>query len=170
MSAGASRLDEWLSLQPQAAKLVIRGNHDPYDATFPLSGAIYVTTPRSVTLGGVTFACVPFGKGPLRGGLPEGEVLVTHMPPKRLLDKCNSGENAGDESIRSAVRKARDKPALWLFGHIHEAAGAARVRLGSRADGATVLLNAANANPGPARKLVKGPVVVDLEVEDRDKA
>ena len=63
MCAGAARLDEWLSQQPQAAKLVIRGNHDPYDVDFPLSGAIYVTTPRSVTLGGVTFACVPYGKG-----------------------------------------------------------------------------------------------------------
>ena len=95
---------------------------------------------------------------------PEGDILVTHVPPSRLLDRTNGGEFAGDDSLRTAVRKAKDKPRLWLFGHIHEAAGAARVRLGSRSDGATTLLNAANANPGIARRLITGAVAVDLEV------
>ena len=167
----AARLDEWLSRQPQKHKLVVRGNHDPVNATFPLSGALYVSTPRSVTFdhlaagGSLTVACVPWtSKGPLRGGLPEGSVLVSHAPPKHVLDRATSGEAVGDESLRAAARKARVKPSLWCFGHIHEGTGAARVRFGTRADDATTLVNAANANPGMARKLVIGPVVVDFEL------
>ena len=161
---GAAALDEWLSRQPHRSKLVVRGNHDPPDASFPRSGAVYVTSPRSLRLEDVNFGVVPYSKGPLRGGLPEGDVLVSHVPPSRLLDRTNGGEFAGDDSLRTAVRRAKDKPRLWLFGHIHEAAGAARVRLGSRSDGATTLLNAANANPGIARRLITGAVAVDLEV------
>ena len=161
---GAARLDAWLSKQPQKHKLVIRGNHDPVTASFPLSRALYVTSPSSVRLGGLTFACVPYTKGPLRGALPIGDILVSHVPPKRILDRTSSGEDAGDESLRTAVKRARDKPRLWLFGHIHEASGACRVRFGARAEPATTLVNAACANPGAARKMVAGPVVLDLEV------
>ena len=62
------------------------------------------------------------------------------------------------------VRRSRDKPRVWLFGHIHESAGACRVRFGARSDGATTLVNAANANPGQAKRLILGPIVLDLEV------
>ena len=31
--------DQWLAAQPHKVKLVIRGNHDPRSATFPVSGA-----------------------------------------------------------------------------------------------------------------------------------
>ena len=161
----AEALDVWLAAQPQPHKLVLRGNHDPYDTRFPRSGAKYVTSPQSVRLGAVTFACVPYSKGPLRGLLPKGEVLVSHVPPKRVLDKTYTGEDAGDDSLRKAVKDARDKPRVWLFGHIHEGAGAARVRFGARRDDATTLVNAANANPGPAKRLVTGPVVLELEVD-----
>ena len=130
---------------------------------FPLSGAKYITNVGEVEACGISFACVPYTRGPLRGGLPRGEVLVSHSPPKPVLDRANSGEDAGDDSLRSAVRRSREKPRLWLFGHIHEGAGAARVRFGVRSDGATTLVNAANANPGPAKRLIKGPVVIDFE-------
>ena len=60
------------------------------------------------------------------GEVTKGDVLVSHLPPKNLLDRTYSGVHAGDEQLRSAVKKKRSKPALWLFGHIHEGAGAAR--------------------------------------------
>jgi hypothetical protein len=133
------------------------------------------------------------------------------VPPKRLLDRTSSGDEAGDESLRSAVRKSRDKPRVWLCGHIHEGAGACRVRcarcsstlpreplvwrdederereprmsivrragaawvrrgrFGARQDGATTLVNAANANPGAATRLVSGPIVMDLEVAPAER-
>ena len=99
-----ARLDSWLSRQPQPTKLVLRGNHDPSVGAFPLSGARYVTSPTTVEAANVTFALVPYFKGPLRGHLPTGDVLVTHEPPKRVLDRTCSGEDAGDESLRAAVR------------------------------------------------------------------
>ncbi len=159
----AARLDAWLSQLDAPTKLVLRGNHDPPLAAFPRSGARYVTSVTALEAAGLTFALVPYSKGPLRGKLPAADVLVSHVPPKRILDKATSGEEAGDDSLRTAVRRAPRKPRLWLFGHIHEGAGAARARFGTRADAATVLVNAANANPGMARRLIQGPVVIDVE-------
>ena len=77
--------------QPHPTKIVLRGNHDPHDASFPLSKALYYTAPASLTAAGVTFALVPFMRrgSPLRErGLPSGEILATHLPPKQVLDRC----------------------------------------------------------------------------------
>jgi hypothetical protein len=160
----AARLDEWLSRLEAPTKLVLRGNHDPPVAAFPLSGATYVTSVSQFEAAGLSFTLVPYCKGPLRGKLPPSDVLVSHVPPKRVLDRATGGEEAGDDSLRTAVRRATRKPRLWLFGHIHEGAGAARVRFGTRADPATVLVNAANANPGIARRLIQGPVMIEVEM------
>jgi Icc-related predicted phosphoesterase len=99
--------------------------------------------------------------GRLRGRLPAAEVLISHVPPRGILDACISGQHAGSDCLRKAVEKGATKPRVWLCGHIHEAAGAERVRFG-RGVPATVVVNAANANPGLAKRLVLGPVVVDL--------
>ncbi|KAH6662248.1 hypothetical protein B0J14DRAFT_496237, partial [Halenospora varia] len=48
-------------------------------------------------------------------------VVLTHGPPRTILDGCRSG-NVGCESLLRAVSKAR--PRLCGFGHVHEAAGA----------------------------------------------
>ncbi len=54
--------------------------------------------------------------------IPEGlDVLISHGPPFGLLDKTNSGWNAGDEYLRDAINIK--KPRYHVFGHIHEAAG-----------------------------------------------
>ena len=124
-TAAAARLDEWLSKQPQQHKIIIRGNHDPFDVKFPLSNAVYVTSPISLHLGGVTFACVPYSRGPLRGTLPKGEVLVTHVPPKRLLDRTYTGEEAGDQSLRKAVKTRATSRGFGCLGtYMREAARA----------------------------------------------
>lgn len=83
-------------------------------------------------------------------------VLVCPMPP------------LPDVSGHASIPRCAERCCLRASLHcertdIHEAAGAARVRFGARADPATTLLNAANANPGRARRLVLGAVVVDLE-------
>ncbi|KAL4777037.1 Metallo-dependent phosphatase-like protein [Aspergillus nidulans var. acristatus] len=70
---------------------------------------------------------------------PGVDVLLTHGPPKGILDQVvGSGESVGCEHLYRAVRRAR--PALHVFGHIHEGYGARRVeweRSGPDSDTAT---------------------------------
>jgi len=183
VSAHHRCFDGWLAAQPHKHKVVIAGNHDPADANFPRSNAIYVGAgSRSVEVGGVTFALVPYFREESRTttsrsastrtevhkvkhrhfSLPKGEVLVSHSPPHRVLDRCGSGAHAGSSYLRKLVERAEVKPALWLCGHIHEDRGIARVCFGDEQQ-PTVVVNAANANPGIARRLVQGALVIDLE-------
>ncbi|KAL6232314.1 Metallo-dependent phosphatase-like protein [Aspergillus navahoensis] len=59
-------------------------------------------------------------------GYPGIDILLTHGPPKGILDQVvGSGESVGCEHLYRAVKRAR--PALHVFGHIHEGYGARRV-------------------------------------------
>jgi hypothetical protein len=53
---------------------------------------------------------------------PETEILLTHGPPRGILDTIYSGENVGCEELITRLRGIR--PRLHVFGHIHEAHGA----------------------------------------------
>jgi len=183
VEAALAKFDAWLASQPHTHKIVIAGNHDPATAHFPLSGAVYAgRAPRSIEVAGVTIGLVPYFREHIRKtrwisgkprvhvekvkhkhfALPRGEVLVTHSPPHGIVDRCGSGEHGGSPYLRALMSRAAVKPALWICGHIHEARGAAVVHFGRGGHERTVVLNAANANSGIARRLVHGAVVVDL--------
>lgn len=49
------------------------------------------------------------------------DILVTHGPPARILDKCKDGRIVGCEDLLSVVEEF--KPKFHLFGHIHEGYG-----------------------------------------------
>lgn len=49
------------------------------------------------------------------------DVLITHGPPRGILDKTFSGEPVGCDDLRAAVE--RIQPRLHVFGHIHEGYG-----------------------------------------------
>ena len=100
------RFDQWLSEQPCASglKLVVRGNHDHMGAEFPLSGAQYVVRPTVVEACGLRLGIVPFSRGRLKEPLPECDVLLTHVPPKGILDKCYNGDR-GEEAPDSVRAK-----------------------------------------------------------------
>ena len=89
---------------------------------------------------------------------------MSHSPPHGLLDVCGSGSHAGSSYLRKLVQKAApaERPALWLCGHIHEDRGAVSVGWGDGDAARTVVVNAANANPGIARRLVHGALVIDF--------
>lgn len=84
------------------------------------------------------------------------DVLVTHGPPRGVLDKTITGEEVGCDELWEAVQRIR--PRVHVFGHIHEAYGAQRV-------GRTLFVNACNCNLDydPDNPVL----VVDLP-EDRD--
>jgi Calcineurin-like phosphoesterase len=52
---------------------------------------------------------------------PEIGIIMTHGPPKDIMDECAQGHQ-GCENLLRAVRRAR--PRLHCFGHIHEGYGA----------------------------------------------
>ncbi|KAI9661149.1 MAG: hypothetical protein M1821_009476 [Bathelium mastoideum] len=52
---------------------------------------------------------------------PGVDIMMTHGPPKNILDGCPDG-NQGCENLLRAVTRA--KPRLHCFGHIHEGYGA----------------------------------------------
>jgi len=53
------------------------------------------------------------------------DILITHGPPYGILDSTNQGESVGCEALREHVRRV--KPALHVFGHIHEGHGKERL-------------------------------------------
>ena len=48
---------------------------------------------------------------------PQGGVLVSHSPPKGILDLSSDGRNLGSEAVKQTVVKK--KPGLVVCGHIH---------------------------------------------------
>jgi Icc-related predicted phosphoesterase len=73
----------------------------------------------------------------LLAGCPPQAVIVSHSPPKGIVDRSSAGDGLGSRAILEAVELHR--PQLLVCGHIHESAGqTARV-------GETTIVNA-----GPA--------------------
>jgi len=52
-------------------------------------------------------------------------ILITHSPPKGILDKVTDGLCVGSESIFNLVKEKQ--PFFHIFGHIHEAFGHAKI-------------------------------------------
>jgi Icc-related predicted phosphoesterase len=50
-----------------------------------------------------------------------GGVLVSHSPPKGLVDADSAGRSLGSVAVRSAIERLR--PQLVVCGHIHASAG-----------------------------------------------
>ncbi|KAJ3997214.1 Metallo-dependent phosphatase-like protein [Lentinula boryana] len=84
------------------------------------------------------------------------EILLTHTPPYRTLDKTRKGKHAGCKSLEKRLTSGELQHCrLHVFGHIHEAAGAVIVEaVDGRAE--RVAVNAAMMHRGK-------PVVVDLK-------
>jgi hypothetical protein len=109
--------------------------------------------------------------------LPFCDVLVTHEPPKGTLDLTYHGFNAGSSILKSLVDNAKEKPRLWLSGHIHESRGVVHKSFGLRHEEEydesihqrTIVVNAANANSGKANRLVEGAVIIDVERNRQDE-
>lgn len=164
--------DEWLNAMPHPRKIVIAGNHDcgfeekPAIARRLLKNATYLQD-TSVTIDGLKFYGSPWQPWffDWSFNLPRGaalaakwsmipgdvDVLLTHGPPRGILDQTGTGEHAGCDDLLGAVQ--RIKPFVHAFGHIHGAAGAVR-------NGATLFVNASICDESyvPCHP----PIVVDV--------
>jgi len=168
--------DAWLARQDFAHKVVLRGNHDPSRADFPLSNATYATKAGPVALplanGQVCRVyCAPHGSyrafgADLARELKAGtvDVFLSHAPPRGTLDVTYQDRSAGSKQLLSTLRDACARggraPPLWVCGHIHEAAGAAEVAVAGEKP--TLIVNAAAANAGRAKRLERGFVALNL--------
>ena len=52
-------------------------------------------------------------------------ILITHSPPRNILDEVTNGLHAGSGSIFNLVKEKQ--PIFHVFGHIHEAFGQAKI-------------------------------------------
>jgi len=161
-AGGAAELeaaDRWFAALPHAHKLYVPGNMDLGVARDPAAAAELLAHARIVVdrevelevggrvlrLWGSPYTPAFVGAFQLAGraaarakwrSIPAGlDVLVTHGPPRGVLDRTSRGARVGCPELARAVARAR--PTLMVFGHVHASFGVA--------DGAgpTAFLNAA---------------------------
>jgi len=135
--------NDWLGRQPHRHKIFIAGNHDfcfelkPERARERVTNALYLQD-AGVEIEGFYIWGSPWQPWfldwafNLKRGLPlrekwdliptKTDILLTHGPPMNILDRCLDGRRVGCEELVGAIQRVR--PALHVFGHIHEAAGA----------------------------------------------
>lgn len=82
------------------------------------------------------------------------DVLITHGPPKGILDVTEEGISAGDEALAQALSRVR--PSVHAFGHIHEAYGM------DKFSGKTPIrfINASSANR--KYQIVNEPIIINI--------
>ncbi len=182
--------NEWLGTLDHPYKIVIAGNHDRClgeSGTLGLkmfTNAIYLersgkeiegikfwgapmTPAFNGMRGGLTFYTNnnKEAKGVWRGMPKKLDVLITHGPPKFILDEVpryeygqtfrvgeQTVEHCGDGMLASKVIK--NKPKYHIFGHIHEGYGQ------FKADYGTKFINCSVVNA--SYNVVNKPIVIDL--------
>lgn len=167
--SGVDNVNDWLGTLPHDHKLVVAGNCDPCCEENPdevrerLTNAQYLQD-DAVEIDGIRFWGSPWQPKFLNMSfnLPRGEalaekwemipddtdVLITHGPPRGILDRTSRGEEVGDRALLTRVTELR--PAYHVFGHVHESSG-------TEIRGETTFVNAACDAKG------KTPFVVEYE-------
>jgi Icc-related predicted phosphoesterase len=82
---------------------------------------------------------------------PDVDILVTHGPPKGVLDKNRQGVRCGSSALLDWIDK--HQPRLVVCGHIHEGYGTALV-------GRTLVVNASTCTV--AYKPTNQPIILDV--------
>jgi len=132
----------WLGTLTHTHKIMIAGNHDylferdPPLARSLITNAIYLEN-ESVRIEGLHIWGSPATPRFLKGAfnikkgtkmqkiwdlIPDDvDILITHGPPKGILDRTWAGIHAGSSDLKLAVQVI--EPPLHIFGHIHEGYG-----------------------------------------------
>ncbi|MBT8367865.1 MAG: metallophosphoesterase family protein [Deltaproteobacteria bacterium] len=121
--------------------LLVPGNsesHEELKKACRLWKNAHVLHGSQVTIDGITFFGIgggipitPFGSWSydfsedeafeLLRDCPPGCMLISHSPPKGVLDLSSDGRSLGSRAVRETVNKK--KPGLVVCGHIHGSAG-----------------------------------------------
>ena len=169
--ASLDSFDAWMGQLPHRHKFAIAGNHDfcfeetPAEARAKLRNVIYLQD-EAVEIEGLkiygspwqpVFCRMAFNLGPdeIRkrwAAIPtDTDVLLTHGPPKGILDCTYDGRRVGCPELSNRLAELKVK--LHVFGHIHEGYGQSQV-------GATTYVNASICTP--AMRPTNAPIVIDL--------
>ena len=129
----------WLEMQPYVHKVYIAGNHDWHlIGCLPKSeGSVHYLMNSGVEISGLKIWGSPFtprfgnwafmdNRGECMARhwdiIPEDtDILVTHGPPKGILDRTVRGVDAGCEALVEHLKTSNIK--YHIFGHIHEGYG-----------------------------------------------
>lgn len=159
-------------------KIFIAGNHDfafeKYDWDEDVLGELFEFNPNvtylensSVVIDGIKFYGSPwtpiFNNWAFNATLEELEdmwtdipddtdVLITHGPPKGILDLTVEGLHVGDPKLTQALVRVR--PRVHAFGHIHEDYGTHIFSNGN------VCINASSVNRN--YQIVNNPVIINI--------
>lgn len=57
----------------------------------------------------------------LLAGMDSADILISHSPPKGVVDRASSGVSFGSTAVRAAIERVQ--PKLCLCGHIHDSWG-----------------------------------------------
>lgn len=148
----------WLGTLPHKYKVMIAGNHDLWFERFPeLARDLIPNVTHYLENSGVEIDGIKIWGSPAtpqfyywafmydEGGIdrvwrriPDDiDILITHGPPFKILDKTLDGHHAGCKILRAHLKRV--KPKYHIFGHIHEGRGVSQI------DG-TVYLNVSICN------------------------
>ncbi len=164
----------WFSQQDFKYKILIAGNHDFYFERMPAETVRNIIPPNIIYLNdsGVEINGLKLWGSPVspwffnwafnrhRGEaikkhwdlIPvDTDIVITHGPVFKILDKTTSGNHVGCEDLLARIIELQ--PAVHISGHIHEAYGETSL-------GNTKFINASILNE--RYKLVNKPVVFDL--------
>lgn len=166
---------KWLGSLPHRRKIVIPGNHDGLLQMQPsvskqqllMYEGVDVLIHESLEVDGWRIFGSPWtpqfynwffmtethaDRQRLWSQIPDDtQILVTHGPPKDILDPDRFGRSVGDLALRDRVDQLR--PRLHVFGHLHSGAG--------RLEGSsTTFVNASVMNDN--YDVVHPPTVIDL--------
>lgn len=169
--ASVRDFNQWLFELPFCRKLVIPGNHEfkfvdtrwrhlISAATFLLNEGVELDgirtwgsplTPSNFSSFGATSDA---DCGRIFSRIPTGtDLVITHGPPHGILDIAEiENGHQGCPLLLSAIRRVR--PALHVFGHIHQSYGMASVN-------GTVFVNAALG--GPEYRIIRKPIVIEYD-------
>jgi Icc-related predicted phosphoesterase len=134
---------DWFAKQEYTYKVFIAGNHDflferdpaMAEALIP-DNIIYLNDSATIIEGykiwgsPITPYFYDWAFNRLRGPeidkhwalIPhDTDILVTHGPPAKILDRTTRGDKVGCENLLAKIIEV--KPKFHLFGHIHEARG-----------------------------------------------
>jgi len=92
------------------------------------------------------------------------DIVVTHSPPYGIGDLTSNGDLAGSKAVLNKVVACN--PALHVFGHIHEAAGAYTQVKGSGEDEIKTTFVNGSSIPWTLKPI--GPVIVDISEETKE--
>jgi hypothetical protein len=109
----------------QASSVIIDGVHFYGESRHPIIPRTRMAWQRSDAELEQVWASAPSQSllsAPSSSLLPPIDVLLTHCPPRGILDRIIVGTRVGDPALRDAVLQ-RLRPQFHCFGHIHEAYG-----------------------------------------------